>query len=120
MSNLEAHARKELELAGLFDKDSDYGGVLGPNILALIQLLASQGHSGASADMTISAFERLARFNPLTPLTGADDEWHDPVDEGPLQNLRSSHVFKDKKTGKAYDAAISAEEITFPYMPETP
>lgn len=114
---LKEHAKKELELAGLFDKDGDYDGSVGPNVMALIELMASQGHSGGSAYMVRTLFWKLSGFEPLTPLTGADDEWHDPCGDGLLQNLRCSHVFKEKATGKAYDSAISPATIEFPYTP---
>ena len=35
MSNLELHAKKEMEIAGLFKKDSDYGGMLGDAVALL-------------------------------------------------------------------------------------
>lgn len=102
MSNLEAHARKELELIGMFDKDSDYGGLIGEAVMKLIKVFADEGHSGMSASMAISLFERVAKFEPLSPLTGADDEWHEPS-PGIFQNVRCSHVFKEGKDGRAYD-----------------
>jgi len=52
------HAKKELELAGLFAKDSDYGGMLGDAVLELIEKFAEQGHSGASAGMVSDLFGR--------------------------------------------------------------
>lgn len=117
VSMLEEHARKEMELAGLFDKDSDYGGGIGEAVMPLITMLANQGHSGGSLSRVIEVLETLVDFDPLSPLTGKDDEWHDPCGDGLLQNLRCSHVFKEKATGKAYDAAVSCAAITFPYMP---
>ncbi|NIO30179.1 MAG: hypothetical protein GTN75_00095 [Gemmatimonadetes bacterium] len=48
---LEQHARRELELAGLFDEDSDYGGMLGHSTMRLIEAFAAEGHSGMSAAM---------------------------------------------------------------------
>lgn len=37
-----------LETHGLFDKDSDYDGWLGKKVMEVVELIASQGHSGAS------------------------------------------------------------------------
>lgn len=65
MSNLIDHATKELTRVGLFDKDSDYDGMLGDAALELITTFANQGHSGMSAEMTIQLFERLARFKEI-------------------------------------------------------
>jgi hypothetical protein len=95
-------ARSELQRAGMFDKDSDYGGMLGDAVIKMLEQFAEEGHSGMSASMAISLFERLARFEPLTPLTGDDDEWTEVV-EGQWQNRRCSHVFKDAD-GRAYDS----------------
>lgn len=65
MSNLIDHANKELTRVGLFDKDSDYDGMLGDAALELITVFANQGHSGVSAEMTIQLFEKLARFKEI-------------------------------------------------------
>lgn len=133
MSNLLKHAEHELELAGLFDGDSDYGGMLGTSVMKLIAVFASEGHSGMSAQMAISLFEKLARFEPLTPLTGEDHEW-DKVDYGcepTYQNKRFSRVFKNsygrtydvnarifrRPDGSCYTSGDSSKDITFPYMP---
>lgn len=129
MSNLELHARKEMEIAGLFDKDSDYGGMLGEAVMKMIKVFDDEGHSGFSANLAISIFEKVARFEPLTPLTGADDEWME-VGDDTFQNVRCSHVFK--KDGEAYDiegrifrepsgscytSFESRTPVTFPYTP---
>lgn len=49
MSNLTDYAKDELTRAGLFDKDSDYDGMLGTAALEIIEVFAKQGHSGMSA-----------------------------------------------------------------------
>lgn len=91
-SNLVSHARYELKRAGLTDKDSDYDGLLAESVLKLIELFSSQGHSGASAFMTIDLFTKLASFESLTPLTNDPDEW---IEVGPRiwQNRRNSKAF---------------------------
>ena len=48
-STLVTYARDELQRAGLFDEDSDYGGMLGEGALELVKLFSTQGHSGMSA-----------------------------------------------------------------------
>ena len=101
MSNLEAYAKSEMERAGLFGKDSDYGGMIADAVMKMIKVFADEGHSGASAPMAINIFKKVAMFEPLTPLTGADDEWME-VGEGQWQNIRCSHVFKGAD-GRAYD-----------------
>ena len=135
MSNLEMHAKKEMEIAGLFDKDSDYGGMLGDAVMKMIKVFADEGHSGFSAGMAVSVFEKVAKFEPLTPLTGADDEWMDIAEYGDgsmcWQNIRCSHVFKDKDGAYDIDGRIFREpdgscftnfdsrvRVTFPYTPK--
>lgn len=92
MSALEKHARRELELAGLFDKEADYGGALGRAVLELIRTFSSQGHSGGSAHMTLDLFERLARFKTLSPVSTSPAEW---MEVGPdvWQSTRDSSLF---------------------------
>jgi len=131
MSNLEIHAKRELEAAGLFKKDSDYGGMLGDAVLELVKLFSKQGHSGFSAGLALKAFQKVANFEPLIPLQGTDDEWNE-VGNGVFQNNRCSRVFKQK--GQAYDiegkifrepdgccfqSSDSRINVTFPYTPKT-
>ena len=127
---LKEFAKRELELAGYFDEDAMYGGMLGDAIMKMIDVFAEEGHSGMSASIAINVFGRVARFEPLSPLTGEDDEWTDissdsfaafpitePDDEALdiidainstkaikrlWQNKRCSHVFKDENG--AYDS----------------
>lgn len=132
---LTTFAEDELRRAGLLDADSDYGGMLGRSVLEMVEKFSEQGHSGFSAAYAMSVLERLLRFQPLSPLTGEDDEWNDVSDVGgrdggPLfQNKRYSSVFKDD--GVAYDinavvirdprggtwSARQRDPIDFPYMP---
>ena len=128
-------AHDELTRAGLFDKDGAYGGMIGPAVWKLLQVHWAEGHSGYSNGIVVSIFEKLARSEPLGPLTGADDEWGEvghAHGEPYWQNKRCSHVFKEKG-GRAYDidAVIFREPsgacftsrdsrryITFPYTPK--
>ncbi|RWL14861.1 MAG: hypothetical protein EOR57_31440 [Mesorhizobium sp.] len=127
--SLQDFARDELTRAGLFDEDSDYGGMLGESVMKMIDVFADEGHSGFSAGMAISIFKKVASYEPLTPLTGEDDEWVDHGG-GSFQNKRCSHVFKDN--GNAYDiqgrifrepdgvcftSRASHVPVTFPYTP---
>jgi len=98
MSNLTEYAKYELELAGLFDKDSDYNGMIADAVMELIKVFANQGHSGLSADITIDLFNKLARYENLIPLTFKDDEWI----AGSYQNKRNPAVFKNGKDGRPY------------------
>lgn len=130
-SNLVRHAERELRLAGLFEPDSDYGGALGPAILNLVREFSSEGHSGASAAVAIKIFQKVANFEPLTPLTGEPDEWNE-VGTNLFQNKRCSHVFKEgnhtydsegrifrESNGSCHMTSNSRVDITFPYTPHT-
>jgi hypothetical protein len=130
MSNLESFAKDELTRAGMFDKNGDYGGMLGEAVMKMIKVFADEGHSGYSASMAINVFERVARFEPLTPLTGEDDEWNE-VGHGVFQNRRCSHVFKEngqpydiqgrvfrEPSGACFTRFESRVPVTFPYTPK--
>ena len=130
--NLEIHAERELKAAGLFDGDSDYGGMLAGAVMDFVKEFSDQGHSGFSARQTIKIFSKVAGFEPLVPLQGTEDEW-DECRDGIFQNKRCSHVFKDGKNGQAYDingkvfcepggACYTNKDsrifIEFPYVPK--
>lgn len=99
------------------------------HILKMVQVFADEGHSGFSASYAVAVLEKLLRFEPLSPLTGADDEWNE-VGEGVFQNRRCSHVFLED--GQAYDiegkifrepsgvcftSRDSRVPVAFPYTP---
>ena len=113
MSNLIDHARTELTKAGLLDKDSDYGGMLGGAALELVEKFASQGHSGFSAMATIDLASRLMRYEPLTPLTDDPAEWMHVSDDAAgrpdlWQSRRDSAAFS-RDGGKTYQRNGSDE-----------
>lgn len=96
MSNLTEHARYELTRAGLFDTDADYGGAHAHQVMKLIETFAEQGHSGASAAITLRLFYDLAQFKPLGPITSDPEEWTNVAEfnGSPLwQNKRRSTSF---------------------------
>lgn len=106
--NMTAFAKKELEIAGLFDKDSDYNGMLGEAVLELIQKFASQGHSGGSAAVVTAVFDRLVRWKPLSEISDNSDEWQLVTDDDPrvpgkslYQSRRLSSAFSNDG-GKTY------------------
>jgi hypothetical protein len=133
MTMLVEFAEHELRAAGWYNDDSAYGGLIPEAVLALIKTFAEQGHSGGSAPIVAGLFHRLAGYQALGPLTGADDEWGQ-VDGGPdmkWQNRRCFHVFK-REDGTAWDGEAvifrepdgskytngdSRRDITFPYDP---
>lgn len=134
MSDLVDYAKDELKRIGMIDSGEAYNDCVTKAILDLIELFASQGHTGFTAPYTVNAFSKLAMFKPLSPLTGEDDEW---TDVGHcLQNKRYFTVFKDKDgtayniEGKVftddggetwYTCKDSSVNVTFPYVvPDKP
>lgn len=108
MSNLVKHAEFELRRAGLLDADSDYDGMLGRAVLDLVRVFAAEGHSGASAHLTLNIFDKVARFKTLTPVTSDPSEWMEVgKDRSPggertvWQNTRESSCFSTDG-GKTY------------------
>ena len=103
MSNLNKHAILEFQAAGWLTDDGyndDMQEAICKHVLKLIDIFADEGHSGTTAPYAISLFSRLARFEPIAPLTGEDWEWNDTGHN--YQNKRASHVFKDYD-GSCYD-----------------
>ena len=94
------HAKREFEVLG-WPGDCEMQEMACDNILELLEVFSEQGHSGSSAHYVLTQFFELAKFNPISPLTGNDDEWNE-VREGTYQNNRDSGVFKKGKNGEAY------------------
>lgn len=132
--NLIDHALREFQAVGYPAFETLEEGPdkwIQQNILQLLYTFSEQGHSGSSAPFAISAFSKLANFEPLGPLTGADSEWIDPDGSGVLQNTRCGHVFKGidgraydtqgkifrEPNGECFQSADSRVYISFPYTP---
>jgi len=100
------HAKTELRIAGLLDGSGDfYDGNTAKAVIELIDVFAKQGHSGMSASVVIDLFSKLARYEPITALTGSESEWIH-VSEGLWQNIRNSAVFKDLNGCRYIDGII--------------
>lgn len=144
MGNLVEYAKSELDRIGLkHDSKDDMNRAMRTHILQMVTLFEAEGHSGFSAGYALGLLRSLLSFKPLTPLTGEDDEWIDHGDDH-YQNNRCSKIFKDGKTGEAYNSEAivfydwytdekgekhksyftssdSRVPITFPYtVPESP
>lgn len=146
MSNYEKHALGEFRAAGWIDENGNYCNemqeMICRHVLALLDVFNGEGHSGSSAPYAINMFSKLAKFEPIAPLTGEDWEWTllDYGCEPKWQNKRASRVFKDSD-GNAYDidgkvfwewsgtkedpykshytCRESRVPVTFPYVPKT-
>lgn len=133
MDELVKFAKRELALLRSSDEPDEMQDVIEKHVLDIVQMFADAGHSGSSANYTINILEKVLRFEPVTPLTGADDEWTDLDYDGDMkaQNKRCGHVFK-RADGTTYDSEAiifqhqdgtcftsgnSRKNITFPYRP---
>lgn len=92
-------------------------------MLEILRLFFKQWDSGGGVFVAAPVLQRLIAGKPLSPLTGADDEWIDRTEMNsgkPMwQNIRCSTVFKDAEG--AYDIDVSGvwrHPVTFPYSPE--
>ena len=125
MSNYETHAMSEFRAAGWVDENDNWNDeiqkLICKHVLRLLEVFAEEGHSGSSAPYTINLFEKLAKFEPIAPLTGDDWEWNQICDDrtngvSVFQSRRCSRVFKqsDRFDGKPYDieAVIFWEWVT--------
>lgn len=108
MNNYVRHAMQEFRAAGWINENDKFKDemqeMICNHILKLLEVFYDEGHSGSSAPYTVNLFEKLAKFEPIVPLTGEDWEWSE-VGEGIFQNKRCSHVFKqiDRFDGRPYD-----------------
>ena len=100
-SNIVSYADSELKAAGWANKDGFYGDMVYHAAMRQARLFSIEGHSGMSAGLVNSICKSLNSYEPLSPLTGEDDEWNE-VGTEIYQNKRASSVFKNGKNGKAY------------------
>jgi len=129
------YAKEELRRLRSDDGEADeMQDMLEKHVLEIVQLFSNAGHSGFSASYTVNILEKLLRFEPITPLSGDDDEWTVLGYGGGdmmAQNRRCGHVFK-RDDGTAYDSEAiifrepsgscftskdSRRDVTFPYRP---
>ena len=108
MSNYQRHAMEEFRAAGWTNENGKFKDemqeMICNHVLKLLEVFHDEGHSGSSAPYAINLFTKLAKFEPIAPLTGEDWEWHDVSEysgKTTWQNKRCGSVFKDD-TG-AYD-----------------
>ena len=115
MSNLLEHAKSEMRRAGLYGADAYCGGMIPAAVERMVEVFAAEGHSGMSAGLTLAVFDKVARFQALTPISSAPSEWRDVSEysgEPMWQNLRQSTAFS-KDGGKTWydlDAPAATED----------
>jgi hypothetical protein len=97
-------AKLELDrlLIGCEEKEGKDGlemqKAINKDILDMVKVFCTQGHSGTSASYTLGMIKRLLDWKPITPLTGDDDEWSEVHEwnkrDNSQQNKRCSAVFR--------------------------
>ena len=91
-----------MRLAGLYDKDADYDGLIPDAVMALVKTHSEQGHSGMSSAITLEIFNKVINFKALTPLSSNPAEWED-VGGGFWQNKRQCSCFSKDGGATWYD-----------------
>jgi len=106
-------AKKELAAVHFGEEDSRV-------MIEILEKFFDQWDSGGAVSVAAPVLQQLIAGKPLSPLTGADDEWFIHDAHGCYaQNLRCSTVFKGTKDGPAYDIDVPGRPpITFPYWPD--
>lgn len=131
------YATSELRRAGWFEEDSDYGGLVGPAVVKMVEQFAEEGHSGYSANLCLALFKRVAAFKPLTALknpmeTGEYQDVSGYSQTSPMKTLQStrlSSVFSEDGGKTWYDIDLKVPRwkkwfgvrrhyIKFPYSPK--
>lgn len=131
-SNTYHHAINEFNAVYTDDTEDGMQVAILQCVMELLQTFSGQGHSGTSSAYVLNLFQKLADYEPLGPLTGADSEWtHLGYDSHmQYQNKRCAHVFKGEKgaydsqyyifvdpNGAGYTNSESRKYIEFPYVP---
>ena len=132
MSSLITHAKKEFEILG-WPGDCELQKMACDAVIELLEVFSAQNHSEFSANYVLKLFNKLAKFDPISPLMDTDDEWN-KVSDNLWQNKRDSEVFKNDKNeaywvrgkifidkeGCAYTSIESRVHITFPWIKPEP
>ena len=126
------HAESELKKIGMLDSENELDRAMCKQVLEMCEVFDNQSNSGASADYEIGILLRVLKYQPLSPLTGNEDEWISK-EVFPQQNKRCPYIFKEAD-GRVYNSRAkvfsddgeswylteeSREEITFPYTVPT-
>lgn len=118
-----------------------YADLIADSLAEIMEVFDRQEHSGMSASLMSGLLSRLIARMPLTPLTGAEDEWGDWEEIGEekmRQNKRYCALFQhadgrlhdnnrviyvDSDSGLCYHHSVPdelmkyVEPIEFPYLP---
>jgi len=93
-SNAYSYACRELALIGMEEDTADeMNKAMRDHLMEMLRVFHKEGHSGFSANYASNMFNKLSRFEVLSPLTGEDDEWTQ-IETNTWQNKRAFNVFK--------------------------
>ena len=97
-------ARRELKLAGMFNKESDYSGELGKAVLRIFRAWCAEHFSGGGAPSALFLLSRLAKQQNITPLTSDPGEWDDVSEMSGYPHWQSNRnpACFSKDGGKTY------------------
>ncbi len=102
-SQMVGHARRELEMAGLFtvNKENDYDGFIGKGVLALVKLFDEWTKDDPARMQAVdSVFGFVIHGDLLSPPTDDPDEWEEFVVEGvtTIRNKRNiMYITRDER-----------------------
>lgn len=126
------YATDELKRGGWFDEDSIYDGMIGQEVVKMVENFSTGGHSGNSAALCIDLFSRVIRFRPLTPIENPmkNKEYFEPYDDDRscLQSKRLFSLFSEDGGEHWYDIdvpvpwwkrlfGVNRSYVKFPYIP---
>lgn len=116
MTNTQKFAEREFDILTATHPDPQDRPILEEfreEILALCEKFGQSGQSGGSAPFTASAIsqavKKLCLQQPIAPITGEPQEWHE-VSDGVFQNSRCSALFRDLN-GKLHHLGSFSSEI---------
>lgn len=109
------HFRREADIA--WNNSDHKQAYLAEQVCDVLRLISLQGHSGFSVGVVSSLLSKALRFDILSPLTFADDEFGTVGCSD--QNKRLSRVFKQNANGKTWyrdiDCLDYSEELVYDY-----
>lgn len=101
MSNLMAHAERELKAAGYSLESEDVmDRRIYKHTMLIVQQFALCGHSGASAAMHTDMITKLLQFQPLGPITRDVHEW-EPVGEL-YPGMSEDMIWQNRRDGRMF------------------
>src|SRR3546814_12541226 len=63
-----------------FPGDNERQAQMGEHVLDMVAMFGLEWHSGFSASYARQYIDKALRFEPFSPLTGAESEWGEPYD----------------------------------------